>query len=810
LTNLVLLGGGHSHVAVLKHFGMRPLPGVRLTLISRGFFTPYSGMLPGVIAGHYTFDDAHIDLQRLARFAGARACFDEVVGLDPVQRRVICRDRPPVSYDLLSINVGSTPNVSVPGAAEHAIPVKPIDRFLERFDALRQRVLARPSRSRVAVVGGGAGGVELLLSVQFALETLLTSQGRSSDRPELHLFTSSHTILPTHNGRVQAIFERVFGARGVHVHTGCRIAAVEHGRLRDEAGAAYEVDEMLWTTEARAAGWIGESGFDTDDEGFVRIGPTLQSVSHPEVFAAGDVASLVGHRLEKSGVYAVREGTVLARNLRRGLEGRTLARYRPQRQFLSLITTGGRHAVAARGPFALQGAWVWRWKDGIDRRFMRKYNELPRMPSAITIQSVRPDAAEAVALMAELDADLLTRYPGHPTYGLSQGDVEDQRTAFLLARIGPEVVGCGALRELGSGEGEIKRMFVRSAFRGRGVARHLLGAIEAEARRRGLTVLRLETGARQPEAIALYQSSGYRPCDPFGEYRVSALSRFFAKELRIVAFLLAVLAATSATAGCASAGTWPRIVAVSGEPKNAPGRGEWITTYDEAIGSIASIMGGQLGLPPLQASLFFYPDRDAFRGALEAEGYTPDFARQTAETLTAVSGFKRVLINDRSMEDVGWLFRIALLAHELTHTLQYEFAGGKRGTSDQWLREGFAEWVEVEVLVRLGFTTRSDAQRVLRNRIRDAGVNRWPPLSGMVTFPQWVDLAQRFGQEALYGYAMLAAEYLVERHGMSAAIGYFQLFGASDDRVANFRRAFGQDLAEFEAAFNVQLAAMLR
>jgi hypothetical protein len=263
-------------------------------------------------------------------------------------------------------------------------------------------------------------------------------------------------------------------------------------------------------------------------------------------------------------------------------------------------------------------------------------------------------------------------------------------------------------------------------------------------------------------------------------------------------------------AGCASGGAWPRIVRVQSNSTNAPVRGEWIATYDQAIDSIGAVMTGQLGLPPLHASLYFYPDREAFRGALEAQGYTSDFAQQTADTLTAVSGFQRVLINDRSMEDVGWLFRIALIAHELTHTLQYDFAGGKRGTSDQWLREGFAEWVEVEVLVRLGFTTRNDAQRVLRGRLRDAGARRWPRLSELVTFPQWVGLAQRVGQEALYGYAMLAAEYLLERHGLAAAIGYFQLFGASDDRLANFRRAFGQDLAEFEAAFNERLAVMLR
>jgi hypothetical protein len=270
-----------------------------------------------------------------------------------------------------------------------------------------------------------------------------------------------------------------------------------------------------------------------------------------------------------------------------------------------------------------------------------------------------------------------------------------------------------------------------------------------------------------------------------------------------------VLTAAISTA-CAASGSWPRIVSVEAARGQPTLRGEWIATYDDALVSIAAIMTGQLGLPRLQATLHFYPDREAFRAGLEADGYSPAFARETAAALSAVSGFRRVLIDERSMDEVSWLFRVALLAHELTHTLQYEWSGGSRGTSDQWLREGFAEWVEVEVLVRLGFTTRAEAHRVLLGRLRGAGVARLPTLSQMVTFPDWVRLAQGMGQEAIYGHAMLATEFLLERQGVSAAIRSFELFGASDDRAANFQRAFGLELSESKAAFNERLSAMLR
>ena len=427
--DLVLAGGGHSHVIVLKRFGMKPMPGVRITLICRDVETPYSGMLPGHVAGHYSHDDVHIDLGPLARFANARFYHDEVVGLDTAERKVICRSRPPVPYDVLSIDIGSAPRMDgVPGAGGAVVPVKPIGNFVARWNALVERVLAARRPMRIGVVGGGAGGVEMVLAMRHGLRARLREAGGDPDRLSFELFTAGAEVLPRNPPRVRAAFARVLAERGVRVHVDARIeragtgmpqpagAVVQgadggpaceveppdalhvpgaaargtdggHGReaahttvLHTAGGAAHELDEVLWVTQAGTQAWLAESGLATGEGDFIAVRPTLESTSHPGIFAAGDCAAVLAHPREKAGVFAVRQGPPLAANLRRALRGLAPRPFTPQHRYLSLIGTGGKHAVATRGgALVFEGDWVWRWKDWIDRRFMRKFADLPDM-----------------------------------------------------------------------------------------------------------------------------------------------------------------------------------------------------------------------------------------------------------------------------------------------------------------------------------------------------------------------------------------------------------------------------------------------
>ena len=382
-TDIVLVGGGHSHVAVLKRFGMRPAASVRLTLVSRDMLTPYSGMLPGLVAGHYRPEEAHIDLRRLSRFANARVIHAPATGIDLAGRNVFAPGRPPVGFDILSLDIGSQPTMrEIEGAKEHALGIKPIDVFRERWTEVERDCLERGGRLRVAVIGGGAGGTELSLSLRYRLRTLLERAG-VPDGVEIVLLAETPEVVESHAPSVRRRMTRLLAERGVRLLARHRAVAVRPGRVEamtaGDERVTVDCDLAITVTHAGAPAWLGDSGLDLDDGGFVRIRETLQSTADPFVFAAGDIASFDARPLPKSGVYAVRQGPVLAENLARLAAGRTLRTYRPQSHALALISSGDRNAVASRGGLALEGRWVWRVKDWIDRHWMRKYQELPQM-----------------------------------------------------------------------------------------------------------------------------------------------------------------------------------------------------------------------------------------------------------------------------------------------------------------------------------------------------------------------------------------------------------------------------------------------
>ena len=374
--DLVLVGGGHSHVIVLRMLGMNPIPGLQVTLISPSTRTAYSGMLPGLVAGHYEEDDIYIDLVPLCRFAGARFIEAKVEGIDPIGQSVPLDSRPDLRYDILSLDVGITPSLDVPGAAENVIPVKPINEFLGRWQSFLERV-SRAEVSSVGFVGAGAGGVELCLAVHHRLRESFAPQTHPIS---FHLFADDKGVLPAYNSSVRSAFASEFENRGIQVHDSFRVASVEKDSLISAAGDEIQVDAAFWITSAVSHPWLQNSGLALTDDGFIAIGSTLQSENFSNVFAAGDIANMSLSPRPKAGVFAVRQGPPLAKNIRRLLNQQIPQDYHPQREFLSLISTGGKCAVASRNSRSVSGKWVWQWKDWIDRRFMRRFNDLPAMP----------------------------------------------------------------------------------------------------------------------------------------------------------------------------------------------------------------------------------------------------------------------------------------------------------------------------------------------------------------------------------------------------------------------------------------------
>jgi pyridine nucleotide-disulfide oxidoreductase family protein len=386
MKRLVLAGAGHTHALVLRALARQPLAGVEVVVVSPEPLAPYSGMVPGWLAGAYRFEEIVVDFPPLARAAGARWLRGEVHALDAGRQHIVLADGSVLAYDVLSLNLGSTLN---PPATRHAqmLPLRPLATLRQHSERLLQHGLAdRAERPFVVTaVGGGAAGFESLLAVLQRLRQLQPDRAVHG-----HLVTRGAVLLPGLAPAARRAAQRALARAGVTVQL--------------ETGWSTPLDDssdaVLWATGAEAHAWQRDparrGALAVDDGGFVCIDAQLRSISHPQVFAAGDCASWPGRSLPKAGVHAVRMGPVLAHNLRVAVTGAgSLRTHQPQRQFLALLATADGRAIATRGPFAAEGAWAWRWKDRIDRRFLAQFsaggNAVPPMPPANAVPMPSPD-----------------------------------------------------------------------------------------------------------------------------------------------------------------------------------------------------------------------------------------------------------------------------------------------------------------------------------------------------------------------------------------------------------------------------------
>ena len=365
---------------------MNPLPGARLTLINPGPVAPYTGMLPGHIAGHYTRAEMMIDLVRLARFAGARLILDHATGLDRAARLVHLAGRPPVAYDLASLDIGITSDLpELPGAVQHSVSAKPLGRYAARWQAFVAQATVRP---QLVVVGGGVGGVELALASAHRLRAL----GKD---PSVTVLEAGPVALPALSPAARDHLLAKAAGLGVTVLANASPSRMTAGEVWLQDGRALPSDFTLTVTGARPQPWLAETGLDLS-EGFVTVNPCLQS-SDPLVFAAGDCAEMAATPRPKAGVFAVRAAPVLYHNLRASLTGTALRAFHPQADYLKLISLGDRAALGHKWGRSLSGRWLWRLKDRIDRKFMAKFADYPVMAAPTLPRPAIPALVQALA-----------------------------------------------------------------------------------------------------------------------------------------------------------------------------------------------------------------------------------------------------------------------------------------------------------------------------------------------------------------------------------------------------------------------------
>ena len=257
-------------------------------------------------------------------------------------------------------------------------------------------------------------------------------------------------------------------------------------------------------------------------------------------------------------------------------------------------------------------------------------------------------------------------------------------------------------------------------------------------------------------------------------------------------------------AACCAVSSEPQLVTIPQPGVRPAQRLDQVHDYRTAAATVAQIFDRDFGFAPFPATLEFYPHAGAFEKRLLEVGYDAELARSTARIMTAVGGHRGVLLNDGKFSLLPWAERVATLAHELGHSLQYELGGGKRGASDQWVREGFAEWLSIRVLERLDAGSMTTVRRERQRNLRAAGRSKAPPLAALVTFPAWVHAGEKYGQST-YALAFVAVDFLLERHGVPAVVDYFKRFATSDDRIGNFHAAFGESIISFEAALASRL-----
>lgn len=370
MLNLVLVGGGHSHSIVLKLWSKKRVSGVKVTLISNVKNTPYSGMLPEYISGFYSYEESHINLVKLAEVAGIELIIDEVINIDGDEKIVSCKSGLKISFDVLSLDIGSSPEKSqIEGANLYAIPIKPIPLFLEKWHKIIDLAQNNPDdKMSLTIVGGGAGGVELALNIHHKLIKVLSTKNLT-----INLIHRGKRILSNHSLSLSKKLTKILEQNQINIYLNQEVKSIDNQKITLFSGKNIDSNYTFLVTQASAPIWLKNSSIETDIKGFIMVKNTLQSVNYPYIFASGDIANIRDYLCPKAGVFAVKQGIPLYQNLCLYLTEKPLILYYPQKNYLNIIGTGNKNAVASWGNIAGESPLIWYWKQYLDDNFMKQF-----------------------------------------------------------------------------------------------------------------------------------------------------------------------------------------------------------------------------------------------------------------------------------------------------------------------------------------------------------------------------------------------------------------------------------------------------
>jgi len=361
---LLLVGGGHAHALFLRQWHKQPVPGVNVVVIDPHKMVPYTGMLPGFVAGHYETTDLYIDLQQLTSVAGGTLVTDSVAHIDPEQKIAKTASGQVYQYDVLSVDVGVHAALDLPGFSEHAVGVKPLYDFAKQWEVFVSSRTADMQPANVVIIGGGVAGVEIALAAHHRLQ----QQGISATVTILE----SGKLLQAVSSATQTYLRKLLHARSVRIVEDVKVLSVFADQVQTDGGV-LQSDFTIAAAGPRPHAWLAETEL-TCTGGYLEITSTLQTPQYPEVFAVGDCAHFIPRPLEKAGVYAVRQAPILHHNISASLQGTALQPFHPQRDYLKLISLGDKKAAADKWGRCWRGAWLWQLKNYIDTAFMKKCN----------------------------------------------------------------------------------------------------------------------------------------------------------------------------------------------------------------------------------------------------------------------------------------------------------------------------------------------------------------------------------------------------------------------------------------------------